>query len=96
MIFKDIMKYPEKVRQLRSISRKEIPIMLKNGSLSSTEIASKIKTKYISLCDNEIKCACGKNSSNRPEWQHQIKWGILDLKYQKKIKFSEIDGKYSL
>ena len=55
-----------------------------------------VQNKEPDLCDDTIKCECGGFAPNRPEWKHQIRWAIVDLKYSEKITYSKKTKLYSL
>jgi hypothetical protein len=89
-------KYSEEVRKVRSVSKKEIPKILKKKPMKILHIIEFVKIKYPELCDDSIKCECGGFAPNRVEWKHQIRWAIADLKYFKKITYSNETELYEL
>lgn len=89
-------KYPKKITSIRSLSIKQIPKLVKKNPLTALKIINSIYADNVELCDNDVKCSCGKFTRKSPEWKHQIRWAILDLKYRGKIRFNEKTGEYSL
>jgi len=89
-------KYIKEVRAVRTISRKQIIPYLKEKPATAQAISKYIQSKNKKLCDDSIKCICGKKSSTMPEWKHQIKWAIQDLKYHGEIDYDKDSGKYSI
>ena len=89
-------KYSEEVRAVRKISKKIIPELLKSKSKGILAIMEHVQNKEPDLCDDTIKCECGGFAPNRPEWKHQIRWAIVDLKYSEKITYSKKTKLYSL
>jgi len=87
-------KYDENVRRIRKISKKYLLEVLSKNPLTSKEILKKIKHKYPEYCDDTIMCSCGRKGSGK-EWQHQVRFGIQDLKFNKKIEFNNETRKYS-
>ena len=92
---KNMVKYPEKIRQVRKISKNIILKLLENGPIEVSTLIEHIKKQYPDLCNNSINCECGKTTS-RPEWQHQVRWAIADLKYSEKIVYLNETKRYAL
>lgn len=93
---KNVAKYSEKIRQVRKISKKIIPKLLENGPIEISTLIEHMKKQYPDLCNNSVNCECGRYPSSRPEWQHQIRWAIADLKYSEKIAYSNETKCYAL
>jgi len=88
-------KYPQKIRAVRGLAKIEIPKILKNRPQNSKFIISKFKEKQSGFCDDNFLCKC-KNQSKMPEWKHQVKWAIQDLKYASIIKVDATTKFYSM
>jgi len=91
-----LAKYPDKMKELRKKTIELIPVLLKQRPLTIVHIFKKIQKKHKNLCDNTIICKCGKESSSIPEWKHQIRWAIQDLKFMKKITYDKEKKQYLL
>ena len=89
-------KYPEKVTNIRGLAKKEIPKILRKKPLTSTFILSRIKETYTEYCDDDYFCQCGKISGKQPEWKHQVRWAIQDLKFNSMIQYDKREMSYSL
>jgi len=89
-------KYPESMKTIRRVAKEEILKILMNKGYDVSEIVKKIKSKNRNLCDDTIKCACGNVQTNKPEWVHQIRWALQDLKYQGKIQYDKTSRIYSI
>ncbi len=88
-------KYDSKIRSIRGITRKEVPKLLKKKSKNIDEIFVHIKKiAGKEICDDNEFCSCGR-LSQRPEWKHQIRWGLVDLKYANRVTFDKNTNKYS-
>jgi len=87
-------KYDENVRKIRKLSNKYILALLSKKPLTSKEIIKKVKEKFPKYCDDEVICIC-ESGGRTKEWQHQVRWAINDIKYNKKIKFNKNTKKYS-
>ena len=80
-----LAKYSEEVRSVRKITREILVPVLQEKPRNMMQIWKIIKKDNPELCDDEIKCTCGKKEGTAPEWKHQVRWGVQDLKYNKKI-----------
>ena len=78
-------KYGGKLKELRTKSRELIPELLATSSKGTNQIFSEIRKKAPDLCDDKIICQCGRKLKKTPEWKHQIRWAIQDLKLKKVI-----------
>ena len=78
-------KYGGKLKELRVKSRELIPELLTTSSKGTNQIFTEIRKKVPDLCDDKIICQCGRKPKKTPEWQHQIRWAIQDLKLKKVI-----------
>lgn len=87
-------KYPQKIYEIRKLTRVNLLDLLAEVPLTSKEIKSIIKKKFPNQCDDNIKCTC-KGGSNAIEWEHQVAWAIQDVKYSKKIERIE-EEKYAI
>ena len=90
----NVMKYMS--YQKERAERIEIPKILKGMPQNSKFILLKIKEKHPGFCDDNYLCQCKNQSSKTPEWQHQVKWAIQDLKYNSIIKVNETTKFYSM
>jgi len=89
-------KYSEKIISVRRLASIEIPKMLKDYPQNSKYILSKFKEIHPGFCDDKIICKCKSSSELYPEWRHQVRWAIQDLKYNSIIKIDDITKFYSL
>ena len=55
-----------------------------------------MKEKFTEYCNDDIKCRCRENTSKKPEWEHQVKWAILDLKYKGMLTFEKESKVYTI
>ena len=85
-------KYGAKLKKLRVKSRELIPELLTTSSKGTNQIFTEIRKKVPDLCDDKIICQCGRKPKKTPEWKHQIRWAIQDLKL-KKIITRDIENK---
>jgi len=90
------MKYSKEIQSIRKESKLQILGILKGKSLEIKEIIKILEDKNSEKYDESVKCVCGKMKGTSPEWKHQVRWAILDLKYTKKIILDENNKKYSL
>lgn len=81
---------------VRKVSKKIIPELLEDGPKGILAIMEYVQNKKLDLCNDSIKCECGGFAPNRPEWKHQIRWAIVDLKYSEKITYSKETKIYAL
>ncbi len=88
-------KYSEEIREIRKLAKNKIIDILKEPQTTGS-ILKKIKKFYPDNCNDEFLCRCGKSITVYPEWKHQIRWAIQDLKYQTIIKFDQTSKTYSL
>lgn len=86
--------YPDHVRIVRQISKPIIIKFLEEKSFTLNEVAEQIKNKLPKNCDNLVMCEC-KGGSAYPEWRHQVRWALQDLKSLGKIKFERTQKTYS-
>jgi len=89
-------RYPENMRRVRIVAKKEIIEILMKKDYDVSEIIKKIKSKNRNLCDDTIKCVCGDVQTNKLEWIHQVRWALRDLKYQGKIQYDKTSRIYSI
>ncbi len=89
-------KYSENIRSIREVARYDILLLLGKKPKTSVEIFKFIKSNSGNLCDDSITCVCGKSYGERPEWKHQIRWALQDLKHYGKIDFNKQTKKYFL
>ena len=89
-------KYPKKVTDIRELAKKEIPKILQEEPLTTAFILSRIKERYSKYCDDNYFCQCGKISGRQPEWKHQVRWAIQDLKHYSIIQYNKQKKCYSL
>lgn len=90
------LKYNQEIRSIRKNGKKQILKILTDKPHSTNEIIDLIKEKNQDLYDDSIKCECIGGSETTPEWQHQLRWAIQDLKYQGKLTFDPTTRKYKL
>jgi len=84
------------MRTVRLSSKDIILDLLKKSSTNIDTILAAVKTKNKKLCDDNIKCECGKSNRSAPEWRHQVRWALQDLKYTGKISFKKETREFSL
>ena len=89
-------KYPEKIIEIRGLARIEIPKILKDRPQNSKFILSKIKEKHPGFCDDKFLCQCSSASKSYPEWKHQVRWAIQDLKFNSIINIDKTTKFYSI
>jgi len=89
-----LLKYTEKTRLLRQNCKKIILKKLEKKSSTIAQIYELVKVQLDSFCDDSIKCVCGKKGSKQPEWKHQIRWALSDLKEEKMIFLHKKSGRY--
>ncbi len=89
-------KYPEKIISIRKLARKAIPQILMDVPQKSNFILSKFEEKYSEKCDNNFLCKCKNQSGSSPEWKHQVRWAIQDLKYNSLIQYDNGSETYSI
>ena len=90
------MKYIKEIQTIRKESKPQILEILQKKSLQTEKILQVFEAKFSKGYDKSIMCTCGKNKGNNPEWKHQIRWAILDLKYTNQIIHDVGTKKYSL
>jgi len=83
---------------VRKKSKTEIPTLLKKAPLTLKNIFKIIEINNPSLCDDSVMCKCDKRHTSKiPEWKHQIRWALEDLKYHtQKIHYNKKTKTYSL
>ncbi len=84
------------MRSVRKVSKTIIPEILSKSPIKIANIIEEIKKQCPDLCDDDIKCECGGNTKNKPEWKHQIRWAVADLKYLGKITYSKETKMYTI
>lgn len=89
-------KYSKAVSSIRKITRDQLISFLIKKPQTIEEILKFIQSNNESLCDDSIPCVCGKKTGTYPEWKHQVRWGLQDLKYNKKIDRDQQTKKYFL
>ena len=89
-------KYSDDILEVRKLSRELIPRLLADKSRTLEYLFSSIKNKHSKNCDDKIKCQCGKTNRSNPEWKHQVRWAIQDLKFNKKLVYDKESKLYSL
>lgn len=89
-------KYSQTIRDVRKFAAEDIPKFLKKSSLTLAPIYDAMKEKYSDNCDKTILCSCGNLTTIRPEWKHQVRWALQDLKYSGVIKYDSKTRKYTL
>lgn len=89
-------KYPDLIISVRKISQKEIPRILEKNPLKLGSIYKHIQDKNPKLCDGTVICNCGDKETSRPEWKHQVRWALQDLKYNGNIDYDKNTKEYSL
>jgi hypothetical protein len=82
-------KYSKELRKVRLLAKTAIPEILKKIPMKSSDIIEHMRKQYPDLCDDSIKCECRKNKKGNPEWKHQIRWALEDLKYSGNISYSK-------
>ena len=87
-------KYPDEIRSVRKITRETLPAILEERPRSMMQIWKIIRKNNEEVCDDSVKCSCGSKGGYQPEWQHQVRWGVQDLKYHKKIELNRETRKY--
>lgn len=89
-------KYSEEIKNIRKISRNIIIEHLKNGPSTVHQIWDLVQTTNKKICNNSVECTCGKNRGTTPEWKHQVRWALQDLKYTNKIGYNNTKQEYFL
>jgi hypothetical protein len=89
-----LAKYSDQIRSVRKITRETLTALLEEKPRNIMQIWKIIRKNNEEICDDEIKCTCGRKDGNQPEWQHQVRWGVQDLKYHKKIDLNRETRKY--
>ena len=82
-------KYSKKVTEIRNLIKPTILQLLKSKPRTIEFIYNKTSNKFPHKCNNDIKCECGNKIRKSPEWKHQVRWAIQDLKYHGKIKYNK-------
>jgi len=91
-----MVNYPPHMREVRRKSKEMILEILAKDSSTIKEFYKSIKKTHTKICDEEIKCTCGKNNGTSPEWKHQVGWALEDLKYRGKITYDKKTKLYSI
>lgn len=79
----DLNKAEHDVRNVRSLARILIPLNLSYSEPKSTpQIYDLVRRKIPQLCRDQPRC---ETNPRRPEWHHQVRWALLDLKHAKQI-----------
>lgn len=86
-------KYDKTLRSLRMIAKEIILEEIKEKPLRLETLYKLIRKKKGEMCDDNIKCSCGRETL-QPEWKHQIRWALYDLKYKKEISLDKESGLY--
>lgn len=86
-------KYPYHVKIIRRISKPIIIEYLEEKSYTLNEITDIIKKNLSKSCDDSIICEC-KGGGVHPEWKHQVRWALQDLKSVEKIQFKKTHKTY--
>lgn len=55
-----------------------------------------VKEKHPTYCDGLVKCICGHKETKRPEWKHQVRWALWDLRYNGTLNYSKTSREYSI
>ena len=79
---------------IRTITRKFLIPILEEKPHKMSQIWKLVKKNHKKLCDDSVKCTCGNRSSKSPEWMHQVRWGVQDLKYHGWVELDKETGKY--
>jgi len=88
-------KYDDEIRVVRKKSRKLILKILEKKPLLRDEISSAIKKELPKNCVDNILCICNYGDS-KPEWMHQVRWALTDLRRAEHIQYNPETRKYSL
>lgn len=89
-------KYDKNIRDVRKKAREIILEILKTKPRKLDFIFLSVLENCKNNFDNKITCQCGKQNRSSPEWKHQVRWAIQDLKYNKKLNYDKESGLYSL
>lgn len=81
--------YDEEVKKIRNLVKPLILQLLKSKPRTIEFIYNKTSNNIPEFCNNNIKCECGGKIRKVPEWKHQVRWAIQDLKYTGKISYDK-------
>ena len=92
--------------QIYQKAREDIPPLLQiRGPMSLGRIADHIREKYPGLCDDRIRCVCGKSPretdlgperSQGPEWKHRVRAALQSLKGKGTVRRDDDSGRWEL
>lgn len=88
-------KYNHDVLSVRSLSKVIILQTLENKSQIRDDLMKVIKQKLPENCNDGILCICT-NGNGKPEWMHQVRWSLNDLKRSGKVSYDITFKKYHL
>ena len=89
-------KYDENIIKVRKKSKPLILNFLKKKPKTIEQIYNKTSNAFPEICDNSIICQCGSTNRKIPEWKHQVRWALQDLKYHSQITFDKEQRMYSI
>jgi|GEM_PF-6370703 len=74
-------KYPTKIIRVRKVMRSVIAALRANGVKVNTDVAYEIAPLVLPRsCDSRILCHHKNGIRNQPEWKHQVRFAIWDLR----------------
>ncbi len=75
-------------RELRKLCREVLRMVLTRPS-TIQEIYSEVIDRFPTECNDAVLCTCGGISRTQPEWKHQVRWAMQDLKYQGFVSYDQ-------
>jgi len=73
--------------ELNEIFKKTIiNVLFTNGPLPLTQILGVVKGQQPHLCDNDVICDHEGMYKGIPEWQHQVRQALMDLRLRGQVK----------
>ncbi len=83
----------EELKRLRKECQTYLPTLL-SIPMKVNEIYERVKKTFPELCDNQVPCSCGGVVRKQPEWCHQVRWALQDLKDRAIVEYNNFDNKW--
>ena len=70
-------------REVRNLAKEIIPRLLRtSGPWPMADIYASVQNASEELCDDAFPCEHKGQPYGAPEWRHQVRWALQDLKHE--------------
>lgn len=84
-------------RDLKELRKKcrHFLLTLLSESMQISKVYLGVRAEFPQLCNDRILCSCGEVIRTDPEWHHQVRWALQDLKFKGLVRYDNLTRRWS-